>query len=234
MCVCVYREKLDHHCLWLNNCIGYSNYRTFLLTLFYLVLGCWYGVSILMIPYYQSIKIHIIQQHPKEQFFLGLKQFFVDRNFQALKGYSNIESLLDIPTPMTIYNELRYGTIQPEMVLKIIFPFLVGVGILLTMFFKSHCTYVLKTNTTLEHMGTKSFLTNQAILKSGGVSSIRAPTALENDTIRICNMKVVNPFHQGAWENVRSVLGSCLLYIFLPIRVDIPPPYLPDYKDKCD
>jgi palmitoyltransferase len=46
---------MDHHCYWMNNCIGYNNYRTFLLTILFLVMGCWYGVFLLLIPFWKRV-----------------------------------------------------------------------------------------------------------------------------------------------------------------------------------
>jgi palmitoyltransferase len=41
--------KMDHHCPWINNCVGHQNHRYFLLFLFYLTLGC-YFIAIFGLP----------------------------------------------------------------------------------------------------------------------------------------------------------------------------------------
>lgn len=48
--------RFDHHCIWLNNCVGYNNYRQFLLALLYLTLGCCYGTAVLARPFYEPLK----------------------------------------------------------------------------------------------------------------------------------------------------------------------------------
>lgn len=36
-------EKLDHHCVWINQCVGLHNYKFFLSFLFFQALVCAYG-----------------------------------------------------------------------------------------------------------------------------------------------------------------------------------------------
>ncbi|CAN1339401.1 Probable protein S-acyltransferase 15 [Linum perenne] len=40
--VCVLR--MDHHCLWINNCVGYWNYKAFFVLVFYATAACIYSM----------------------------------------------------------------------------------------------------------------------------------------------------------------------------------------------
>ncbi|ONI23810.1 hypothetical protein PRUPE_2G209800 [Prunus persica] len=46
--------RMDHHCLWINNCVGYWNYKAFFMLVLYATLGCLY--STVMIIYCASYK----------------------------------------------------------------------------------------------------------------------------------------------------------------------------------
>ena len=42
---------MDHFCPWMSNCVGYQNYRYFVLFLFYLFMGSLYVGSITLGPF---------------------------------------------------------------------------------------------------------------------------------------------------------------------------------------
>ena len=173
--------QFDHHCVWLNNCIGYNNYRSFFLTVSYLTVGCLYGVAVLAIPFFDEINNHAAEN--------GV-------HFQ----YENLTGFLDLPAPHMLFKQMVSGQIEIEVVLKLVFPLLAFVGILLMMFLLYHINYVLQARTTLEYKI---------------VMDEKYRALLQGEHYELPH----NPCDQGWSRNLHSSLGPFPL-VFLPVIIE--------------
>jgi hypothetical protein len=179
--------QFDHHCVWVNNCIGFNNYRTFILALFWLVVGCFYSISVLFVPFYDPLRKRVLEH--------GFRFF-----------YDNKTGFLDIPHPWTLVKQAFTIGIDSEVVVRLIFPFLVGVGLSLAIFLGYHVQLIVAARTQLE----------QTIIHERQYKDLKETKKLSRPPR--------NPFDKGRYANIQQVLGSNMLLVFLPVPVEPLPP----------
>jgi DHHC palmitoyltransferase len=172
--------QFDHHCVWLNNCVGYANHRNFLSTLFYLSLGCWYGIAMLFFPFYGP-----------------LKELVNKNGWQYL--YDSQTGFLHLPSVKNIISDILAADVDSQVVIKLVFPLLVGVGLLLTAFFSYHVLYVFSALTTLEYK----------ILLDEHYKQL-----LEGNSTWV---RPINPFDHGSFRNIKTALGPAPFLLLLPV-----------------
>ena len=146
--------------------------------------------------------------------------------------YENGTGFLDLPMPREMWNEIQEtGTLNVDIVLRIIVPFLFLTAMALTVFLKSHLRYVANGLTTLERVATITFLKKQK-MEEQGIDSSDSPAQKENEN-KYAGMKIVNPFDQGVRNNFQQVFGSNFWLLLLPWPVEAAKPFQP-HKSKFE
>jgi len=129
--------QMDHHCLWMNNCIAYANYRSFLLTLIFILLACLYGTLMLISPFKELLH----EQIARQGFWASLWSIRVPPLWILVRQ-----------SVFSCYTRGLNDFIAGEIAIKIAFPFLLGVSITMIVFIISHLRLIAQGISTLERI----------------------------------------------------------------------------------
>lgn len=212
--------QFDHHCLWLNNCVGYGNHRSFVLTLSFIALSCWYGVLLFYRPFYEPLQEQL-REHG------GIIKYVQLYAANKLPEYDeNEKGLFDIPTVAEIGDMILCPdkSMPVQAVVDLLFPLLFGVGAILALFLGMHIKYILKARTTLEH---RFLLDEEYESLLSGLSEHKNSKGASKTGI-----SSINPYDQGYYRNWTRIMGSNWFYLLLPLPVHPPLPYIPYVSRK--
>jgi hypothetical protein len=152
-----------------------------------LVVGCFYGISVLFVPFSDPLRKRVLEH--------GFRFF-----------YGNKTGFLDIPHPWTLVKQAVTIGIESEVVVRLIFPFLVAVGSTLAIFLGYHVQLIFAARTQLE----------QTIIHDRQLKELKETKKLSRPPR--------NPFDKGRYANIQQVFGSNMLLVFLPVPVEPLPP----------
>jgi len=232
---------MDHHCHWVNNCIGYSNYRSFFLTVFFLTLACWYGLLLCLPTIYTLWK--------QEQQYSTIHS--QNHNIYRIKSrLYQVCQFLEIPhgSFQSLFFLLvgKQGqNMDPNMILKIVFYILFSFSFFLTPLLFTHVYLVCSAQTTLERIIAmdhhhhyhhllswthfRRFFSSSWLIFLNRKNTKRysqPESHVEKRTV------IINPFDQGWKQNIKQILGESIYLLFIPIQVQIPKPFIPRIEDR--
>jgi len=154
-------------------------------------------------PFYEPF-LELLRQH-------GWKALFLD---------GTAASLFEMPPVVETFRMILQRRLPTKSVVDIVYPLVLGVGVVMSAFLGFHLKYILTARTTLEHRVALERL-GVTLLSRKRLGSGDATTPSSSSTV------AVNPFDQGWRKNLAQVFGSNLLLVFLPIPVTPPAPYVP-------